>query len=131
VEYTERAIGHCAQIGSTSWVARGIEERHPHFRWRSSSAWAEKAEAWRRISLAASARDSPAPRLGAAHVPNCRALHAGLGPAPPGAPISAVQPILLAIEPMAAHCDSYSLMFEHQSHRPLAGPPAKTSIISS
>jgi hypothetical protein len=91
----------------------GGRRRTPHpFARRSSSAWAKKAAALRRISLARfSSRFSRSNSLS-----RSRSEPAGPPPCPESCSVqrthlrnvSAVQPILPAIEQIAAHCDSDS-----------------------
>src|SRR5690606_18712651 len=89
-----------------------VDERHHHFCRRSSSAWAKYAEALRRISLA---------RLSSRFSRSSAFMRSrSLVVTPSRRPVSrsawrtqfisvwAEQPILPAIEPIAAHCDGYS-----------------------
>src|SRR5262247_3691110 len=85
-----------------------VDERHHHFGRRSSSAWAKKAAALRRISLArfnsrfsrsSCLRRSRSVLVSPARLPWSRSAcltHLRK--------VSPVQPILLAIETIAAHC---------------------------
>ncbi len=90
----------------------GINERHHHFPRRSSSAWAKYADALRKISFARlSSRFSRSKSftlsrsdvLSPARLPESRSE-----PCTQRRNDSAVQPILAAIETIAAHCDEYS-----------------------
>src|SRR5271166_111865 len=90
----------------------GIDERHHHFGRRSSSAWAKKADALRRISFARfSPRFSRSSSLSRSRsvlvTPACRPWSRSAWRTHRRS-VSAVQPILPAIEPIAAHCESCS-----------------------
>jgi len=90
-----------------------VNERHHHLPGRSSSAWAKYAEALRRISLARlSSRFS---RSSAFSRSRSSLVTPGLSPWSRSAwrthlrRVSAVHPIVDAIDDIADHCDSYSV----------------------
>ena len=99
-----------------------VDERDHGLDRRSSSAWAKYADALRRISLAwrnsriSRSSDfirsrSSLVRPAAAPIRSACRTHLRS--------VSPVQPILDAIEPIAAHCDADRRVLQHHSHRPL------------
>src|SRR5690606_2682953 len=89
-----------------------IDEGLHRFERRSSSAWAKYADALRRISLAwRSSRTSRSSCLmrsfSVVVMPSRRPVSRSCCRTQPRS-VSAVQPILAATEPIAAHCESYS-----------------------
>src|SRR5262245_31256019 len=89
-----------------------VDERHHHFGRRSSSAWAKKAAALRRISLARFnsrfSRSSCLRRSRSVLVSPARLPWSRSACGAHWRKDSEVQPILPAIETIAAHCDSCS-----------------------
>src|SRR4249919_1374254 len=89
-----------------------VDELHHHFSWRSSSAWAKYADAFRRISLARfSSKFSRSSRLRRARSSVVRLPG---GPAPRASAsrtqlrsVSREHPIFSAIDSIASHCESY------------------------
>src|SRR5437867_6618885 len=90
----------------------GVNERHHHFGRRSSSAWAKKADALRRISLARFSsrfsRSNSLSRSRSVLVNPARRPWSRSAWRTHLRSVSAVQPIFAAIEPIAAHCESCS-----------------------
>src|SRR5207344_3311700 len=90
----------------------GVDERHHHFGRRSSSAWAKKADALRRISFARFSsrfsRSSSLSRSRSVLVTPARRPWSRSACRTHLRSVSAVHPIFAAIEPIAAHCESYS-----------------------
>src|SRR6476620_9722056 len=90
----------------------GIDKRHHHFGRRSSSAWAKKADALRKISFARFnsrfSRSSSLSRSRSVLVTPARRPWSRSACRTHLRSVSAVQPIFDAIEPIAAHCESYS-----------------------
>src|SRR5687768_9915861 len=93
-------------------IAVGVDERHHHFCRRSSSAWAKYAEALRSISFARFSsrfsRSSCLSRSRSEVVTPARLPWSRSACRTQRRNVSAVQPILPAIEPIAAHCDPCS-----------------------
>src|SRR4030095_9569728 len=102
----------CADRLDPVVVTMSLDERHHHFPRRSSSAWAKNADALRRISLAR--RSSWFSRSSALSRARSSLVSPGRRPRSRSAwrtqwrSVSFVQPIFSAIEPIAAHCESYS-----------------------
>ena len=91
----------------------GVDKRHHHFGRRSSSAWAKKADALRKISFARfSSRFSLSSSLSRSRFALVTPARRPRSRSPCRTHlrrVSAVHPIFAAIDPIAAHCDSYSV----------------------